>query len=161
MLQTISHRMPAAHPQAPFVKGSDNLTIGCDDTDWLGFSAAMARPIRVEYARAVYHNMAQGNRGQKIRADDVDRTMWLATASDACRRTGWRIHARVLMLMGNHYHLLLGLSRWVLGAGQADMVGQTPGIVWRSSPAVARPSGSVKLRLEGGGANSNTYDRSL
>ena len=31
--------------------------------------------------------------------------MWLATLRDAWRRTGWRIHAWVLM--GNHYHLLL------------------------------------------------------
>jgi putative transposase len=29
----------------------------------------------------------------------------LATVNEACRRTGWRIHAWVLM--GNHYHLLL------------------------------------------------------
>ena len=49
--------------------------------------------------------MARGNYGQVICADDGDRKMWLATLRDAWRRTGWRIHAWVLM--GNHYHLLL------------------------------------------------------
>jgi hypothetical protein len=33
----------------------------------------MARPIRIEYAGAVYHIMACGNQGQKICADDGDR----------------------------------------------------------------------------------------
>jgi REP element-mobilizing transposase RayT len=65
----------------------------------------MARPIRVEFGGAVYHVMARGNQGRKIYADDGDRQMWLATLVEAWRRTGWRIHAWVLM--GNHYHLLL------------------------------------------------------
>src|SRR5437867_7944536 len=65
----------------------------------------MARPLRIEYAGAVYHVMARGNQGQRIFADDGDRRVWLATLRDAWRRTGWRIHAWVLM--GNHYHLLL------------------------------------------------------
>lgn len=65
----------------------------------------MARPIRIEYAGAVYHVLARGNQGQRICADDGDRKLWLATVSEACRRTGWRIHAWALL--GNHYHLLL------------------------------------------------------
>jgi putative transposase len=68
----------------------------------------MARPIRVEYAGAVYHVMARGNQGWDICVDDGDRKMWLATLAAACRRTGWRIHAWVLM--GNHFHLLLELG---------------------------------------------------
>lgn len=65
----------------------------------------MARPLRIEFAGAVYHIMARGNQGQKIYADDADREMWLATLVQAWHRTGWRIHAWALM--GNHYHLLL------------------------------------------------------
>ncbi len=49
--------------------------------------------------------MARGNRGQPIFADDKDRHLFLKTLGDACEKTGWRIHAYVLM--GNHYHLLL------------------------------------------------------
>jgi len=65
----------------------------------------MARPLRIEFAGAVYHVMGRGNQGQSIWRDDGDRKMWLATLGAACERTGWRIHAWVLM--GNHYHLLL------------------------------------------------------
>jgi len=65
----------------------------------------MARSLRIEYAGAIYHVMARGNQGQKIYADDGDRKLWLSTLGQAWRRTGWRIHAFVLL--GNHYHLLL------------------------------------------------------
>jgi REP element-mobilizing transposase RayT len=59
----------------------------------------------MEYAGAVYHVMARGNQGRPICDDEGDRKMWLATLVEACRRTGWQIHAWVLM--SNHYHLLL------------------------------------------------------
>ncbi len=59
----------------------------------------MARPLRIEYAGAVCHVMARGNQAQKICADDGDRSMWLATLSEAWRRTGWRIHAWALMVI--------------------------------------------------------------
>ena len=59
----------------------------------------------MEYPGAVYHIMARGNHGQEICADDRDRQMWLAAVAEACHRTGWRMHAWVLM--GNHQHLLL------------------------------------------------------
>ena len=39
----------------------------------------MARPLRIEYAGALYHVMARGNQGQMIYADEGDRKMWLAT----------------------------------------------------------------------------------
>ncbi len=60
----------------------------------------MARALRIEYAGAVCHVMARGNQGQRICADDGDLSMWLATLSEAWRRTGWRIHAWALM--SNH-----------------------------------------------------------
>jgi REP element-mobilizing transposase RayT len=65
----------------------------------------MARKIRIEYAGAAYHVMACGNQGRDIYADDRDRKLWLATLGEACAKTGWRIHAWVMM--NNHYHLLL------------------------------------------------------
>ena len=75
----------------------------------------MARPLRIEYAGAVYHVMARGNQGRPIFADDRDRKRWLETLSEACERTGWRVHAYVLM--GNHYHLLLETPEANLVAG--------------------------------------------
>lgn len=65
----------------------------------------MARGIRVEYAGAFYHVMARGNRRQEIFFDDGDRRFFLKTLADACERTGWRVHAWVLM--NNHYHILI------------------------------------------------------
>ena len=64
----------------------------------------MARKIRLEYAGAVYHVMARGNQGRRIYADDADRHLWLETLAEGCGKTGWRIHAYVLM--PNHYHVL-------------------------------------------------------
>ena len=65
----------------------------------------MARTIRIEYARALYHAMARGNQGRPIFQDDQDRRRFLETLAEACEKTGWRIHDCVLM--GNHYHLLV------------------------------------------------------
>ena len=75
----------------------------------------MARPVRIEYAGAVYHVMARGNHGRPIFADDLDRKAWLNTLGQACEKTGWRIHAWVLMR--NHYHLLVETpeANWVAG----------------------------------------------
>jgi REP element-mobilizing transposase RayT len=47
--------------------------------------------------------MARGNRRQPIFTDEDDRRFFLGALAEACGRTGWRIHAWVLM--GNHYHL--------------------------------------------------------
>src|SRR5271170_7642522 len=70
-----------------------------------GLSPLMARPLRIEYAGAVYHVMARGNRGQGIFGDDKDRQRFLETLGEACQKTGWWVHAYVLM--DNHYHLLV------------------------------------------------------
>ena len=49
--------------------------------------------------------MARGNRRERIFYDDVDRGFFIKGLGEACGRTGWRIHAWVLMR--NHYHLML------------------------------------------------------
>jgi putative transposase len=67
--------------------------------------SAVARGIRIEYAGAFYHVMARGNRRERIFHDDVDRRFFLQSLGEACERTGWRVHAWVLMR--NHYHLML------------------------------------------------------
>lgn len=75
----------------------------------------MARQPRIEYAGAAYHVMARGNQGRKIFADDLDRKRWLETLGEAAEKTGWRVHAYVLM--GDHYHLLLETPHANLVAG--------------------------------------------
>lgn len=59
--------------------------------------------------------MARGNHGQGIFADDKDRHRFLETLAEACGKTGWRIHAYVLM--SNHYHLLVETPEGNLVAG--------------------------------------------
>jgi len=49
--------------------------------------------------------MSRGDRREAIYRDDADRLHFLKTLGEACARTGWRVHAYVLM--SNHYHLLL------------------------------------------------------
>jgi putative transposase len=65
----------------------------------------MARRPRIEFAGAVYHVMSRGNRGETIFHDDDDRRQFLHCLDETCERTGWKIHAYVLM--ANHYHFLL------------------------------------------------------
>ncbi len=73
----------------------------------------MARKIRVEFDGAFYHVMCRGDRREKIFEDDVDLGRFLETLAQVCQRTGWRIHAYVLM--SNHYH-------WLLETPQANLV---------------------------------------
>ena len=83
----------------------------------------MARQIRIEYDGAAYHVMARGNQGQATFEDDPDRRTWIETLAEACEKTGWRIHAFVML--GNHYHVLVETRRrcWCGGCGS----GQPPG----------------------------------
>lgn len=65
----------------------------------------MPRSIRIQYEGAYYHVMARGNRKAAIFIDDDDRRYFLRTLGEACKMTGWKVHAWVLM--GNHYHLFI------------------------------------------------------
>lgn len=65
----------------------------------------MPRQVRIEFAGGMYHVMARGDRREAIVRDDEDRRTFLRTLGEACKRTGFRVHAYVLMT--NHYHLLL------------------------------------------------------
>jgi len=75
----------------------------------------MPRSLRIEYAGALYHVMARGNRREPIYRDDDDRRFFLKTFAEACEMTGWRVHAWVLM--SNHYHLLIQTPEANLVAG--------------------------------------------
>jgi REP element-mobilizing transposase RayT len=75
----------------------------------------MARKARVEYVGAVYHVLDRGDRREAIFQDDGDRRRFLETLGEACGRTGWRVHAYVLM--SNHYHLMIETPQANLVAG--------------------------------------------
>ena len=65
----------------------------------------MARERRIEYAGAVYHVMARGNRRGDIVLDDEDRQRFVETLEEVVQASGWVLYAWVLM--SNHYHFLL------------------------------------------------------
>jgi len=73
----------------------------------------MPRQLRIEYPGAIYHVMARGDRREAIFMSETDREYFLATLAEVCGKTGWRIHAWVLM--SNHYH-------WVLETPKANLV---------------------------------------
>jgi REP element-mobilizing transposase RayT len=74
----------------------------------------MARPIRVEFANAVYHVTARGNERKAIYRDAADRLRFLETVEEAVTRFAVVVHA--YCLMSNHYHLLLQTPRANLSA---------------------------------------------
>jgi REP element-mobilizing transposase RayT len=65
----------------------------------------MGRPLRIEYAGALYHITSRGNEKKEIFLDDADRTKFLQILEDYHDRYGILIHGYVLM--DNHYHLIL------------------------------------------------------
>ncbi len=75
----------------------------------------MARNVRIEYPGAFYHVMARGNRRQPIFLDDDDRRFWLTALGEVCGRTGWLVHA--WLLLDNHYHLFVETPEANLVAG--------------------------------------------
>jgi len=82
---------------------------------------SMPRPLRIEFPGAVYHIMARGNQGNPVFADDQDRRRFLETLAETSEKTGWRVHAYVLM--GNHYHLLAETPEPNLVAGMKWLQG--------------------------------------
>jgi putative transposase len=65
----------------------------------------MVRPLRIEYAGAVYHVTSRGDRREPIAKDDTDRALFLEVLGQALQR--FDAQAWGYCLMGNHYHLVL------------------------------------------------------
>jgi putative transposase len=75
----------------------------------------MARKARVEFPGAIYHVLDRGDRREAIFLDGWDRERFLEMVGEVCARTGWRVHAFVLM--SNHYHLFIETPQANLVAG--------------------------------------------
>ena len=56
----------------------------------------MARPLRLEFAGAIYHLTSRGNARQKVFFSDADRELFLSTLAGVVSRYGWICHAYVL-----------------------------------------------------------------
>ena len=81
----------------------------------------MARPLRLEFAHALYHVTSRGNRREDIYHDDADRQAWLSLLARVCKRFNWTVHA--YCLMSNHYHLLVETPEPNLSAGMRQLNG--------------------------------------
>lgn len=81
----------------------------------------MARRLRIQFQDAIYHVMSRGDRRESIFLDDRDRSTFLKTLEQTCRKTDWRIHA--FTLMPNHFHLVPETPKANLAAGMKWLLG--------------------------------------
>ncbi len=65
-----------------------NLTAQLND-----INRPMARPLRIEFADALYHITSRGNRQEAIYEDDTDRNNFLSVFEKVCTTHNWRCHA--------------------------------------------------------------------
>ena len=63
----------------------------------------MARPLRLEFAGALYHVTSRGDHQEDIFLSEDDRQDWLVVLGIVCDRFNWVIHA--FCQMTSHYHL--------------------------------------------------------
>lgn len=75
----------------------------------------MARPLRIEFAGAIYHVMARGNARQRIFQDDRDYGRLSGGLGETVCRYGWELFSYVLM--PNHLHLFLRTPKPNLSRG--------------------------------------------
>ncbi|MBY0574886.1 MAG: transposase, partial [Undibacterium sp.] len=75
----------------------------------------MARPLRIEFAGALYHVTARGNARANIYGNDEDRQQFLSLLKTVVERYDWYCHT--YCLMDNHYHLLIETNRASLSDG--------------------------------------------
>lgn len=81
----------------------------------------MSRPLRLEFANALYHVTSRGDRREPIFIDEADRSIWLDVFGQVCGRFNWRCHAWCLMT--NHYHLLVETPEPNLSRGMRQLNG--------------------------------------
>ena len=82
----------------------------------------MSRPLRLEFAGALYHVTSRGDRREAIYESDDDRQAFLTLLDDVCKSYNWACHA--YCLMDNHYHLLIETPDANLSRGK-----RAPGIL--------------------------------
>jgi len=81
----------------------------------------MTRPLRIEFAGALYHVTSRGDGQEDIYLDDKDREYFLNVMSGVCHRFNWVVHAYCLMT--NHYHLLVETPDSNLSQGMRQLNG--------------------------------------
>ena len=101
----------------------------------------MARPLRLEFASAIYHVTSRGDRRENIYLTDEDRQDWLDVLRQTCERFNWVVHA--WCQMSNHYHLLVETVDGNLSRGMRQLNGQYTQRFNQRHQLVVRAIGSV------------------
>lgn len=81
----------------------------------------MTRPVRIEFAGALYHVTSRGDRGEAIYEDDSDRIQFLEILGEVITTFNWTCHA--YCQMGNHYHLVIETPDGNLSKGMRQLNG--------------------------------------
>jgi len=81
----------------------------------------MARPLRLEFAGALYHVTSRGDGREDIFRAVGDRRVFVDVLAGVRGRFNWIIHAYCLMT--NHYHLLVETPDGNLGKGMRELNG--------------------------------------
>lgn len=81
----------------------------------------MTRPLRLEFAGALYHVTSRGDRKSTIFRDDSDRLAWLSVLAMVCRRFNFVVHS--FCQMGNHYHVVIETIDGNLARGMRQLNG--------------------------------------
>ncbi len=81
----------------------------------------MSRPLRIEFAGALYHVTSRGDGREVIFLGDEDRHGFLDVLSEIVRDFNWAVHA--YCLMDNHYHLLIETPESNLSKGMRQLNG--------------------------------------
>ena len=82
----------------------------------------MPRKARITVPGAIHHIMARGNEGKTIFVDDDDRHFFLNTLETQLFKTRYLLYA--WCLMDNHYHLLIRINEFPLGAFMRQLNGR-------------------------------------
>jgi REP element-mobilizing transposase RayT len=114
----------------------------------------MARPLRIEYAGAIYHLCARGNARQRVFRDERDCARFVELLGQSAQR----FEAAVLcfVLMGNHFHLLrkhtgpsAALDALVAVSYRSISIGDILGrSSFRAATKVFRARGAIPARPE-------------
>jgi putative transposase len=81
----------------------------------------VSRPLRLEFAGALYHVTSRGDGRDDIYFNDDDRRAWLKVLAQTCQRFNWRVQS--WCQMSNHYHLLLETPEGNLSEGMRQLNG--------------------------------------
>ena len=82
----------------------------------------MARPLRLEFAGALYHITSRGDRREAIYRAADDQEAWLEVLGNVCDRLNWVVHAYCQMT--NHDPVLVETGDGNLSQGMQQLNGR-------------------------------------